>query len=406
MRYFKSLILAAVLFAGLGIADDAEHRELADDAEQRKFAEEAEQRELKYQQAFREGMQDIVDGLNNGSTNRFVTAIDPEAFLEKIFGLRLIDPRVKREFGESMKNQFPQMVGATFSDSKGDIKATLLGVESRANRGRAIVRYDLPDLQFSYHEYDLLLDDDLDLEIVDWIDFLQGERFSDGMGTTLVMAAPSKAAARKLIDYKNVRESDLFQFMELLKATRDRRADRYVDIINNMSPQMQRQRVVVQTGVQLTKIIRNRRMMRTALHHMAQHFPEEPLYSLMLLDYYFPSRLYEEAYTGLQRLYDRLDVDDAAMEARLSAAALVMGNADDANAFANRALELEAGLELGWWSALRARAALEDYAGAVEALTTLTGTFGHTLGPEELKRDRSFAGLLASENYQRWIGGS
>lgn len=367
------------------------------------IADSAEEEELARQETFRAGMQEIVDSLNGGTPDRFVAAIDQQDFVGRVFGLRLIDQKVKKSFRDAMKTNFAAMVSQTFADSKDGMKATLLGVESRGDRGRAVVRFDLPKYQFSYHEYELRLDDDSNLVIVDWIDFLQGEKFTDGMGTTLVMAAPSKAAVRKLIDFKNVKEADLFQFTELLKAARDRQAERYIEIINGLEERLARQKVIVLTSVQLTKQIRSRRMQRTALTFMARYHPEEPLFSLMLLDYYFPTRQYEQALQSLVRLYDRLDVEDAAMEARLSAATLVMGNVQDADAYAEKALALEPDLELAWWSALRARAAVSDYPRAVEALGNLADKFGHDLQPAALNKDRDLAGLLASDEYTAWL---
>ena len=369
---------------------------LADDADDR------EELELARQQAFRSGFTTIVESLNLGTFDLLVSSINREEFIDRIFGLRLISQTIQRDFRENMQTQFADLVRSGFAVSEDGVKATLLGIESRGDRGRAVVRFDLPELQFSYHEYELILDKKNRVIVVDWVDFLRGEGFTDGVGVSLTIALPSKQAMRKLIDYKNVKDSDLFQFTELLKAARDRRADRYIDIINNLSPEMQRQRIVVLTGVQLTKTIKSRRMMRTALIQMANHFPEEPLYSLMLLDYYVPSKMYEEAVAALRRTYEQFDFDDAAMEARLSAIVLVMGNSADASALADRAIELEPGLELGWWSALRARVASSNFAGAAEALQQLEQHHGHSLGPEALERDKSFAALLASDEFKTW----
>ncbi len=369
---------------------------LADDADDR------EELELARQQAFRSGFTTIVESLNLGTFDLLVSSINREEFIDRIFGLRLISQTIQRDFRENMQTQFAGLVKSGFAVSEDGVKATLLGIESRGDRGRAVVRFDLPELQFGYHEYELILDKKNRVIVVDWVDFLRGEGFTDGVGVSLTIALPSKQAMRKLIDYKNVKDSDLFQFTELLKAARDRRADRYIDIINNLSPEMQRQRIVVLTGVQLTKTIKSRRMMRTALIQMANHFPEEPLYSLMLLDYYVPSKMYEEAVAALRRTYEQFDFDDAAMEARLSAIVLVMGNSADASALADRAIELEPGLELGWWSALRARVASSNFAGAAEALQQLEQHHGHSLGPEALERDKSFAALLASDEFKTW----
>ncbi len=386
MKIITSLLLTVIL--GGAVADDAPT---------------PEEQELVRQEAFRLGMREIVDELNTGSTDRFINAIDQDDLVDRIFGLRLIDQKVKRQFNDDLEFRYENMIESAFGQPKEEIKATLLGVESRGDRGRAVVRFDLPDFQFGYHEYELLLDAKNRVIIVDWIDFLQGDRFSDSIGTMLVRAAPSRPAIRKLVDYQNVSEADLFQFTELLKAARDRQAKRYIDIINGLDERLQRQRLVVLTSVQLMKQIRDRRLLRTALIYMAKYYPEEPLFSLMLLDYYFPARMYEDALQALERLHERLDVGDAAMEARLSAAKLVMGNQEDADAHAERALSMEPGLELAWWSALRARAAVSDYTRAVEALTRLEEQFGHTLDPEALNRDPGLSALLASDEYNGWL---
>ena len=358
--------------------------------------------EAQQQEAFRAGFTTIIDSLNSGSFDLFTSSVDRDDFFDRVFGLRLIDQKVKKDFIERVQAGFRNVLRAGFRDSKDGIRATVLGIESRGDQGRAVVRFDLPGLQFSYHIYELRLDKKQRVVIVDWVDYLQGERFTDGLGTALVMAAPGRPAARKLVDYTGIKDADMFQFTELLKAARDRRVERYVDIINNLSPAMQRQRVVVLTSVQLAKLTRNRRMLRVALTQMAEHFPEEPLYALMLLDYYVPSRMYAEAIAALQRSYETFGFEDAAMEARLSALTLELDNAADASVFAERAIALEPGLELAWWSALRARVALAEHAAAVEALQKLEQAFGHKLGQAELARDKSFATLLASAEFSAW----
>jgi len=362
----------------------------------------AEKLEMERQEAFRTEFALIVESLNLGSFELFVAAIDPSDFLQRIYGLRLIDLNVKKSFNERAQSQFHSLVRDAFRDSKGEIKAKVLGIESRGDRGRAIVRFDLPNFQFSYHEYDLALDEDGRVVIIDWIDYLQGERYTDAIGTSLVMAAPSEAAVRKLIDFKNVKQADLFQFTELLKAARDRRTEKYVEILSGLNPELQRQSLVVLLTVQLSKNANNRRFLRIGLMQMDEHAPEEPLFSLMLLDYYVPSQRYDKAIAALQRTYAKFGFDDAAMEARLSAITLAQGNAADANAFAERAILMEPQLELAWWSALRARVAVADFAAAVEALQRLEDEHGHKLGAEQLKGDKSFAALLAADEFKAW----
>lgn len=361
------------------------------------------QAEQERQEVFRAGFQAIVEDLNNNSLQRFALAIDRDDMLERIFGLRLIDQKVKQGFRESFDDNLPGILQSAFAGGEGSIRAAWLGFGSKGDRGKAIVRYDLPDFQFNYHEYELRLDGKGRVVIVDWIDYLDGERFSDGVGFQLVALNPGKPAVRKLLDFQGPTEQQTFQVTELLKASRDRQVDRYFDILDDLDETLRGQRAVVLTTVHLTKATRDRRKLRTALIDVDKYFPEEPLYSLMLLDYYFPARKYEEAMQALLRLQSRLGVQDAAMAARLSAASLVLGNTEDALSYAEQAVRIEPGLELGWWSALRASTALDQFGGAVGALDELEKTFGYTLGPEAFENDPSMADLLLSAEYETWL---
>lgn len=386
------LVTTVAVFLSLGAAYADTDREAA-------IAREAAQRE-----ALETGMQAVVDAINAGSYARLVEAIDRDDMLDRIFGLRLIDQRVQKSFREQFDDTLERTLElAVAQGQQTPVKAVLLSFASRGDRGRAVVRYQLENFQFAYHEYELTLDRRDELVVVDWLDFFWGERFSDGVGMTLVAASPGKPAVRKLLDTRTATESQIFELTEALKAIRDYNVARYFEVVESMSEKVRGHRLVVLGGVQMTKRARARRQLRTALIALDEYYPDEPLYSNLLLDYYFPARRYDDAKAALLRLNARLDVEDSAHEARMSAAELVLGNADVAAAHVDRALELEPDLELAWWSALRARAALADYAGSVEALDKLSAEFGHTLERDALARDRSLAGLVGSPEFAAWI---
>jgi hypothetical protein len=370
--------------------------------------------EARKQEAFRAGFSALVTDLNRQYTGSFVSSIDREDMLERIYGLRLIDQRIKRQFEDNLENSFGPMVesGAgiaragivpVFRAPEGGAKYTILGIESRGDLGRAVVRIDLDDFQFNYQVFDLRLDSRERVVVVDWTDYLAGISFSESVGRYLVMATPSKNALRKMLDVTNATDRELYLFGELLKAARDGNLAKYSEVLDSMQPRYQRQRIVVESGVHAAKARKNRRAMVTAVSKMFEHHPEEPLYSLMMLDYLFPNRKYEEGIAALGRLADALDFPDAAMDARLSAAFLAAGNTTEAVMHAAAATEREPGLELGWLSALNARNAAKDFPGAVEALTELESRFGYDLGPETLKKSKVFGQLIDSAEYQTWL---
>lgn len=377
--------------------------------------EEAEQAEARKQEAFREGMASLVSDLNLQYYDAFVRSIDQADMVDRIYGLRLIDQNIKKQFVENLEYSFEPMVLSGAGIARAGIvpawgapdegvRYTLLGVESRGDLGRAVVRMDLENYQFNYHVYDLRLDGRENVVVVDWTDYLSGVSFSESVGRYLVLAVPSRTALRKMVDFQNISERELYLLGEMLKAARDGNIAKFKQLRDDSHERLQRQRIVVESGVHVAKALRQRREMVAALEVMARHFPEEPLYSLMLLDYLFPQRKYEEGVAALARLADELDVPDAAMDARLSAAHLATGNTAEAVILADAALEREPTLELGWLSALNARNAAGDYAGAVTVLTTLESEFDYDLGPETLKKSKNFEDLIASEEYAAWLG--
>ncbi len=392
MPITRLVVILAVLVLPAFAAAQGVDREAA-------MAREAEQRE-----AMLNGMQAVVDAINDGSFAVFTGSINPEDMLERIFGLRLIDQRVKKQYRESFEDSLGQTIEQSITQrQQTPVRAHLQGFRSRGNQGLAVVRYDLENFQFAYHEYELTLDSKDQLVIVDWTDFFWGDRFSDAVGETLVIAAPSKSAARKLVDFQSISEKQIFQLTEALKAMRDFQVARYFEIVETMDDELKRQRIIVAGGVQMTKRARARRQLRTALIALDRYFAQDPLYTNLLLDYYFPTRRYEDAKASLERLSARLGVEDGAMEARLSSAELVMRNNEAALQHAERAIELENDLELAWWSVLRARNASRDFDGAVAALTTLEDQFGYDLNPEALGKDKSLARFVESPEYKEWL---
>ncbi len=362
-----------------------------------------EQEELERQEGFRDGMTVIVEELNRGSFDRLVSAIDADEMLESIFGLRLIDQRMKRDFIEQMEQEgrFEQFIRSQYqAEAEEGIRARLLTVESRGDRGRAVVRFDMPHFQASYLEYDLRLGPSNNVQVVDWVDYGRGHRFTDRVGLAMIVQQPKETSVRKLIDFPTAQQAEVFQVMEALKATRDNKFDRFWQIIDSMDEDMRRQRVVWKVGLDAAREGRKRRDQRRVLEGIDKYHPEDVLFALPLLDYYFPDRQYQKARDALVRVRDKLRVDDALTNARLSSTELVIGNIDEAVQLAAKAIEQEPDLELGWWSQFRAQVAAGDHETAAEALTALNGTFGHDLTAETLSKEPALRDFIESEAFR------
>ena len=344
----------------------------------------------------------IIQGLNDNSFDRFNRAISKKDMTARIFGNRLIEADVKKAFTSDFTASVQGMFSSSFPKSKKEILGTLIDFQFKGNEGRAVVRYVASGYRYAYHVYELGLDAKGRMLILDWLDYYQGSRFSDEAGQALIMAMPSKPSTRNLLENKTLGEGEVFKVGELFKAVRDNEAERFFQIFDGLDPALLKEPVILRLNLHLSLAFPQSPRAANSVRLLVEAFPDDPLYSLRLIDYYIPARQYQEAIDALERLQAGIDISDGATESVKSSAALAMGNTVDSEKYALQATVAEPSLEVGWWSLLRARTRAENYGGATEALARLEDDFGHTLDPNKLKRDRFLKVLADKPEYLNW----
>lgn len=352
--------------------------------------------------ALRGEFESIVQGLNENSFDRFNRAISKKDMTARIFGNRLIEADVKKAFASDFTASVQGMFSSSFPKSTKEILGTLIDFQFTGNEGRAVVRYVASGYRYAYHVYELGLDAKGRVLIFDWLDYYQGSRFSDEAGQALTMAMPSKPSTRNLLENKTLGEGEVFQVGELFKAVRDNQAERFFQIFDGLDPALLKEPVILRLNLHLSLAFPESPRAANAVRLVVDAFPDDPLYSLRLIDYFIPARQYQDAIDALERLQADIGISDGATESVKSSAALAMGNAADSEKYALQATVAEPSLELAWWSLLRARTRAEDYSGATEALARLEDDFGHTLDPKKLKRDRFLKVLADKPEYLNW----
>lgn len=344
----------------------------------------------------------IIEGLNENSFERFHRAIDKKDMTSRIYSKRLIETDVKKAFAGDFRASIEQMFISAFPKSKKEILGTVIEFRFQGGEGRAVVRFESSGYRYSYHVYELQRDSKGRLRIVDWIDYYQGNRFSDEAGDALIMAMPSKQATRSLLDNKALGEAEVFQVAELCKAVRDNKAERFFQIYDGLDDAVLSEKAIVKLHLQLSLLARDGERIESAVKTLEEQYPDDALFSLRLIEYYIPTRQYDKAIAALVRLQKEIGLRDAATESLKASAALALGDTGKAEEFALQATVVEPSLEVGWWSLLRARTRAQDYSGATEALTHLEDNFGHTLDPQKLRRDRFLKVLADKPEYLDW----
>lgn len=351
---------------------------------------------------------EVIDGLNANSFKKFHAAIDDRTFRGRILGTRVVSDEAR----QALSQNFEQIIESSFVDTfpvartqaaaQGEILGTIVSFQESGGGARALVRFEGAGFRFSYHAYELVRGRGGRVQIVDWMDYYQGSWFSQIVGDSLVQMMPTQPAVASLLELPAPTGGQLFQVGELLKASRDRNARRYFEIIDNMDEVLREEPFIVVLNFKWCRAVQDPGRLQAAAGDLARLFPDDARYSLGLAEYYVQRGRFEEAIEQFDTLEQALGIKDGVIESLKATAAMALGDFERAQALAVSATQAEPDLELGWWTLLRTRTAAGNYEGAIEVLTVLEERFGQLLIPEKLRRDRFLKVLIDQPAYQEW----
>ena len=348
--------------------------------------------------------QEIMRGVDAGSFESIQKAIDKTDMRNRVLSARQVEADVAQLFDTN----FWEFVESGFSSNLpppgSTVRINLVDFAFQDGEGKAAIRISKPNFEYAYQVFDLRHDGRGRLKIVDWFDSTTGQMLSAEIAEELMVQMPTKQATRTTISIENPTDLQLFQVTELYKAVRDTQPPRFFEIYDEFDERLKREPFIAKYAVFMAYMLQDSNRLFPAMDIFLYVYADQPNYALALSDFYLAMGAYEESYAQLKRFQQNFPVNEGALPAKLSALALATGKLDEADKFATEATVDEPTLELGWWSLLRVRSSMENYAGATEALTQLEDNFGQRLDEAKLRRDkfRGFINLVGSQEYKDW----
>lgn len=348
--------------------------------------------------------QEILDDLNEESFDEMRRAIDPDEMLECVYGLRTIDPVVRKAVFDDFWPITESVVMGLMPNQNRGKPGKIIDFRFEDGEGTAIVRYPQPGFTYTYLVFELYQDSRERLRIHNWYDSSVGYSFCGQFGDALVVMMPNKEATREQLDVVNPTDLELFQVTEIFKAGRDSNHARFFEIYEQLSDELKRQPLIATFAVWLSFEMQDQQRYIDAMEIYREIYGNSPAYSMVLADYYLRVGQFQSAFDRMEVFRERLAAEEGATPARMSAAALALGENEKAEEYAVMATTIEPTLELGWWSLLRARARVGNFAGCIDALTHLEDDFGKRIDASKLRRDRfkAFNELANSQEFKDW----
>lgn len=348
--------------------------------------------------------QEVLQSIDQKSFEMYRKALDQTDLTNRVYSHQPVENDVR----EAFRAGFWEIIEAGFLQNLpppgSKVKADLVQFAFEDGRGRACVRFSRPNYEYTFQVFDLRHDGRGRIKIVDWFDSKDGQLFSAEIGELLITLKPTKAATRKLLSIKKPTDLELFQVTEILKATRDNQPPRFFEIYDEFSDQLKREPLIAKYAPLMAYRVKDVDRFMQSIDIFVEVYSEDPDQALKMSEFYLAVEDYENSFEMLKRYHQNFTIKEGAIPAKLSALALAIGKPDEAEKFAVEATVNEPELELGWWSLLRARAASDDYQGALTALTNLEDNFSHRLDEAKLKRDKfkAFSGLANSQEFKDW----
>lgn len=351
--------------------------------------------------------QKVLEGINQHSFPMIQEALSQADLTNRILSYHALDAEVESTFKASFWQIIEEEVMSGLPPANSKIKGELIHFTFDEGQGFAAVRFAMPGYRYSFHVFELRHDRRGRLQLVDWFESSKGQKFTAYAGDQLLGIKPTKVTSRKMLTVNSPTDTELFQVTELRKAIRDEQAPRFFEIYDQFDERIKREPFIAKKAAMLAYAMRNNERFLSALEIFAEAHAEDADLALLRSDFFLVAEDVEKSHAELKRFQQHFSVKEGALPAKISAMALALGNAEEAEKYAVQATANEPTLELGYWSLLRALTAAENYAGAVEVLTKLEDSFGQHLDEAKLRRDkyRAFVALAESQAFKDWRAG-
>ncbi len=352
--------------------------------------------------AFEDSMLEIVDQINEGSGQAFADALDIDALLDRVFKDLDIGEMTKAGFSQQIRKSKKQLGEHAVRNVGEKYYAILLNVRFEGDTAFALVRFDVDDLRFGYHEYELVKDDSGKIRIVDWLDYLVSHRYSAVLRLSFVAHEPTAASVRSLVPDHHGSDAEYAMFAEVIAAFDKKDFQSFYSKSATLSRELRQTRFMHLLTCQVSLMTEDKNLRNEAYRDLSKNFGDDPTIAMTLIPYYFGRGDYDKAMESLRLLQDGLGVRDGALLAFMSRTALGFGNLEEASILADEAVSAEPTLEAAYWAAIDAHVVLDHHTFAVMTARSLEDQFEKSIERERFEDIPTYGEFVKSSQYKQW----
>ncbi len=351
---------------------------------------------------FEDGIESIIDQMNEGSSQAFSDAVDVDALLSRVLDGLEVGARLKASFSQKTRREQNQLGENILRRIPEGSYAKVLDVCQDGDNALALVRYGIGKSRFAYYEYELAKDESGAIKIIDWLDYLDGFMYSDALRLYVVTFEPTAASVQALVPGHQGSEEEYAVFAEVISAYRSKNYQKFYNESARLSRRLRQTRFMHLLTSLVSRMSKDKNRYNDAFRALSNNFSKDPTLVFTLLSYHYSKRDNDAVMESFRLLQDEFGVRDAALLSLMSQTAMNLRNADEASILADEAVSIEPQLEIAYWAAINAHVALNHHSFAVLTAKSLEEQFGKSLEAERFENNGMYRNFVESAQYKQW----
>ncbi len=351
---------------------------------------------LQSYQAFSEK---IITGINNRDSKTISDVIDLTPALDKAFSGLVISKEWESSFRSTIKNA--NLGKQLLQHMPDNGYAKQLRVANDNKIGKTLIRLDMGDSGNSYLDFHLSKTGNK-ISIVDWYDYSTGQLYSDLLRQIIVFSSPTPTVIGKVFDIASGKKEQNTELLTLIELYKKGEYKGLIQHFLQLDETLRKSKVLNTIVYKSSTLINDQDVYYQVLANIEKYFKNDPGMAFVLIDYYYLEGDYQKVLATTNLLRESFGAEDAGLMVINANTLIEMGNADEAEKQAARAIQLEPEYEYAYLSLVSAQVLKEHYGQAIKTAEILETRFGYDFGPESLAENETFAGFIVSEEYSNW----
>lgn len=293
-------------------------------------------------------------------------------------------------------------VPATIMDNLSSARLTFVRTHNVNEMPNALIRLDFGEKGLNYMDLELQVNYKGDVQIVDWIDYTRGMRYTDTVKQLIIPVLPQDGTSlEKLFGTNKLTPQEAKDYTRILKLSKAGDIEGWKKHYPLLPKKIRNKRAILITHVLFMSLSGDEDAYADALKQLDKHYGTDPTLALTLFDYYFLTGDLVKAHKAMDLLAGYIG-GDAAIDEFHAKIYIIQKKYKEALRHAEMAVKADSAYDDAYYTLMDAGVFAGQYAKTVGAMQKLEAGFGIDFDPALIEALEGYEKFILSKEYLKW----